>query len=78
MSASPKRPQRIEPTPIDSGALENLRYIRSTIEAKACFFPRPVVGQPVFKFLIASELRYRYRTTYIHAPDIVRLNRDDW
>ena len=33
MSASPKRPRRIEPTPIDSGAVENLRYIRSTIEA---------------------------------------------
>src|SRR5688572_30947612 len=33
MSASSNRPRRIEPTPIDSGAVENLRYIRSTIEA---------------------------------------------
>ena len=56
----------------------NEGIIFGTIEVKAGFFPRPVVGQPVFKFLIASDLRYRYRTTYIHAPDIVRLNSDEW
>jgi hypothetical protein len=44
MSASPKRPQRIEPTPIDSGALENLRYIRSTIEAAHTFTTVPGKG----------------------------------
>lgn len=56
----------------------NENLIFGTIEIKASFFPRTVVGQPVFKFLIASDLRYRYRTTYIHAPDIVRMNSDDW
>ena len=44
MSASPKRPQRIQPTPIDSGALENLRYIRSTIEAADTFTTVPGYG----------------------------------
>ena len=44
MSASPKRPRRIEPTPIDSGALENLRYIRSTIEAAHTFTTVPGKG----------------------------------
>ena len=44
MSASPKRPRRIEPTPIDSGALENLRYIRSTIEAADTFTTVPGKG----------------------------------
>jgi hypothetical protein len=44
MSASPKRPQRFEPTPIDSGALENLRYIRSTIEAAHTFTTVPGKG----------------------------------
>ena len=44
MSASPKRPRRIEPTPIDSGALENLRYIRSTIEAADTFTTVPGYG----------------------------------
>jgi len=56
----------------------NENIIFGTIEVKAEFFPRPVVGQPLFKFLVASDLKYRYRTTYIHAPDIVRLNSDDW
>ena len=44
MSASPNRPRRIEPTPIDSGAVENLRYIRSTIEAADTFTTVPGKG----------------------------------
>lgn len=44
MSASPKRPPRLEPTPIDSGALENLRYIRNTIEAAHTFTTVPGKG----------------------------------
>jgi hypothetical protein len=43
MSASPK-PQRVEPTRIDSGAVENLRYIRSTIEAAHTFTTIPGKG----------------------------------
>jgi hypothetical protein len=44
MNVSPKRPRRIEPTPIDSGALENLCYIRSTIEAAHTFTTVPGKG----------------------------------
>jgi hypothetical protein len=44
MSASPNRPRRIEPIPIDSGAVENLRYIRSTIEAAHTFTTVPGKG----------------------------------
>ena len=44
MSASPNRPRRTEPTPIDSGAVENLRYIRSTIEAAHTFTTVPGKG----------------------------------
>ena len=44
MSASPKRPRQIEPISIDSGALENLRYIRSTIEAAHTFTTVPGKG----------------------------------
>jgi hypothetical protein len=44
MSASSNRPRRIEPTPIDSGAVENLRYIRSTIEAAHTFTTVPGKG----------------------------------
>jgi hypothetical protein len=44
MSAAPNRPKRTEPTPIDSGAVENLRYIRSTIEAVHTFTTVPGKG----------------------------------
>jgi hypothetical protein len=44
MSASPNRPRKTEPTPIDSGAVENLRYIRSTIEAAHTFTTVPGKG----------------------------------
>jgi hypothetical protein len=44
MSASSNRPRRIDPTPIDSGAVENLRYIRSTIEAAHTFTTVPGKG----------------------------------
>jgi len=44
MSATPKHPQRHDPTPIDSGAVENLRYIRSTIEAAHTFSSVPGYG----------------------------------
>ncbi len=56
----------------------NENIIFGTIEVKFSYFPRPVPDQAAFKLLISSDLRYRYRTTYIHAPDIVRLNWDDW
>ena len=44
MSAAPNRPKRTEPTPIDFGAVENLRYIRSTIEAAHTFTTVPGKG----------------------------------
>lgn len=44
MSAAPKRDRRIDPTPIDFGAVENLRYIRSTIEAAHTFTTVPGKG----------------------------------
>jgi len=44
MSASPNRPKHEPPTPIDSGALDNLRYIRSTIEAAHTFTTVPGKG----------------------------------
>jgi hypothetical protein len=44
MSATPNRPRKSDPTPIDSGAVENLRYIRSTIEAAHTFSTVPGKG----------------------------------
>jgi hypothetical protein len=44
MSATPNRPREIGPTPIDSGAVENLQYIRRTIEAAHTFTTVPGKG----------------------------------
>ena len=44
MSANPNRPREVGPTPIDSGAVENLQYIRRTIEAAHTFTTVPGKG----------------------------------
>jgi hypothetical protein len=44
MSATPNRPRENGPTPIDSGAVENLQYIRRTIEAAHTFTTVPGKG----------------------------------
>jgi hypothetical protein len=44
MSATPNRPRQLGPTPIDSGAVENLLYIRQTIEAAHTFTTVPGKG----------------------------------
>jgi hypothetical protein len=44
MSATPNRPRPLGPTPIDSGAVENLQYIRRTIEAAHTFTTVPGKG----------------------------------
>jgi hypothetical protein len=44
MSATPNRPREVGPTPIDMGAVENLQYIRRTIEAAHTFTTVPGKG----------------------------------
>jgi hypothetical protein len=45
MAATPhRRPPSTKPTPIDAGAVENLRYIRDTIEAAGTFTTVPGKG----------------------------------
>ena len=44
MNATPNRPRQPNPTPIDSGAVENLQYIRRTIEAAHTFTTVPGKG----------------------------------
>ena len=44
MNAAQNRPRRAEPTPIDAGAVEHLRFIRSTIEAAHTFTTVPGKG----------------------------------
>jgi hypothetical protein len=54
---------------------ENLVF--GTIELKAVYYPRPAYDITQFRVEVSSELRFRYRTNFVRAPDIVRLNSDE-
>ncbi len=54
----------------------NESLIFGTIELKAIWFPRAIPGNTSFKITLNSDIRYRYNTQYVQAPDIARLNSD--
>ncbi|MEI8280289.1 MAG: hypothetical protein WCG87_11040 [Bacteroidota bacterium] len=54
---------------------ENLVF--GTIEFKAVYFPRKVEGDAQFKITVNSDIRYKYRSTYVSEPDIIQLNSDN-
>ena len=54
---------------------ENLVF--GTIELKAIYFPRTAINVAPFRVLLTSDLRYRYKTDFVRAPNIIYLNRDD-
>lgn len=55
----------------------NENLIFGTIELRAVYFPRVVGGLVHFRLLVVSDLKYRYRTRFISAPNIVPLNSDN-
>ncbi|HRO43672.1 MAG TPA: hypothetical protein PL009_12615 [Flavipsychrobacter sp.] len=54
---------------------ENLVF--GTIELKALYFPRTILDLPQFRILVSSDLRFRYQSNFVRAPNIIYLNRDD-
>ena len=54
----------------------NENLILGTIELKVVWFPRTVPGTTAFKVTLNSNIRYKYNTNYVAAPDIARLNYD--
>ncbi len=54
------------------GRNENLIF--ETIEARAYYFPEAPKGMNPFKIIVRANIRFRYSSNYIVAPDIVRLN----
>ena len=54
---------------------ENLVF--GTIEVRGTYFPRKIDGEPSFKLSLTSNLRYKYSSKYVVAPDIMRWNIDD-
>lgn len=54
---------------------ENLVF--GTIELRAIYFPRKVENLNTFKVQINTNLRFRYNTNFVKAPDVIQLNTDD-
>lgn len=54
----------------------NESLIFGTIELKAIWFPKTIPGNTPFRITLNSDIRYRYNTQYVQAPDIARLNTD--
>lgn len=53
---------------------ENLVF--NTIEARAYYFPIAPTNMRGFKVIVTSNIRFRYNSTYVTAPDVVQLNGD--
>lgn len=54
------------------GRNENLIF--ETIEARAYYFPEAPKGMNPFKVIVRANVRFRYTSNYIVAPDLIRLN----
>ncbi|MES2701276.1 MAG: hypothetical protein V4649_01500 [Bacteroidota bacterium] len=54
--------------------MRNENLVFETIEARAFFFPVAPSNMRAFKIIVSANLRYRYPSSLITAPDIVQLN----
>ncbi len=55
----------------------NENLIFGTIELRMMYFPRTVQDMNSFKIRIKANLRFRYNSRYIKAPDLIQLNNDE-
>lgn len=53
---------------------ENLVF--NTVELRAVIFPKKVPGLRTFSVTLNTNVRFRYRTSFVQKPDVVRLNGD--
>jgi hypothetical protein len=53
---------------------ENLVF--ETIEIRAFFFPAAPDNMRGFKIVTNTNVRFRYRSNYITAPDLIQLNQE--
>ncbi len=54
--------------------MRNENLVFETIEIRAFFFPVAPTNMKGFKIVTNANIRFRYRSNYITAPDIVQLN----
>jgi hypothetical protein len=56
--------------------MRNENLVFNTIELRFAYFPRKI-NEEAFKISISTNIRFRYNSNYIKAPDIIQLNSDD-
>jgi len=52
----------------------NQNLIFGTVELKLMYFPRTAYGQKEFRITLNSNIRFRYPSSYVTAPDVVQYN----
>jgi len=58
--------------------LRNDNLVFGTIELHGIYFPRSVFGIGNYFLTLQTDLRYRYKTNFVQAPDIVQLNKESY
>jgi len=52
----------------------NESLVFNTLELRIIYFPKPVPGLRHFSVMLNSNIRFRYRNSFVHKPDFVQLN----
>ena len=55
----------------------NENILLGTIELRFMYFPRNTEKHNDFKLTLATNLRFRYNSNYVKAPDIIQVNSDN-
>lgn len=55
----------------------NENLIFGTLELRAIYFPKTPETLQAFKLVFKANLRFRYNSRYVKAPDIIQLNTDE-
>ena len=54
--------------------MRNANLVFETNELRAFFFPVAPANMRGFKIVLSTNVRYRYSSNFITAPDVVQLN----
>ncbi|MGE5520777.1 MAG: hypothetical protein ACM3VS_12675 [Candidatus Dadabacteria bacterium] len=57
--------------------IRNENIVFGTIELRFIYFPNVSQYNSSFKFTLSTNIRFRYNSTYVKAPDIIELNSEE-
>ncbi|HJU45909.1 MAG TPA: hypothetical protein VJ647_03950, partial [Chitinophagaceae bacterium] len=57
--------------------VRNENLVFGTIELRVNYFPRTAYGMNSFRIRLTSNIRFRYNSRYVKAPDFIQLNNDE-